>query len=146
MPEEQSYPTSTAQVESHPSPLIKLPSSQYPVAGTTTTPSPHISVQELGVMESPSVHDQLGSTAQFASHPSPGRMLPSSQYPAFGIATIPSPHVSVQTVAPPVPPPVQLAPPSIVQVEEHPSPFIKFPSSQASVLPLAINPFPQVSK
>ena len=79
VPDDQSYPVSSAQEESQPSPSTKFPSSQYPEAVITTTPSPQISVQTLAVEASPRVHSQLASTAQDAEQPSPVAIPPSSQ-------------------------------------------------------------------
>jgi len=55
LPEVQEYPVSTAQLELHPSPFAVLLSSQYPEATFITFPSPHISLQILGVDTPPEV-------------------------------------------------------------------------------------------
>lgn len=136
---------STLQREFHPSLLLKFPSSQYPFVGAVTTPSPHMSVHTLAVVELPDVHVHKDSTAHTALHPSPPTVLPSSQYPDLIIPTIPSPQVSVQVEAEVGLPPVQVAPVSTAQDKLHPSPFTKFPSSQTSVPPGASFPFPHTS-
>ena len=80
-PPEHSHLDSTIQDESHPSPEVVSPSSQYVGAGLAgiILPSPQSSEHELAVVESPKVHVQPVSTAQLASQPSPGVVLPSSQ-------------------------------------------------------------------
>jgi len=59
-----------------------------------TIPSPQVSLHELAVIESPRVQVYPVSTAQEASHPSPGVVFPSSQYPAVGAIDFPSPQIS----------------------------------------------------
>ena len=83
--------------------------------GVITLPSPHISIQTLAVTMSPRVQLQLASTEQVASHPSPILELPSSQYPITWLTTIPSPQISVQTLAVEISPNVQEYPVSIPQ-------------------------------
>ena len=121
---------SSLQEESHPSPSITFPSSQYPATTLITIPSPQISDQVLAVDESPKVQEYPSSTAQLASHPSPAVVPASSQYPAVGLMTTPSPQVSSQTLAVEELPGVQECPVSTAQLESQPSPSIKFPSSQ----------------
>ena len=56
-------------------------------------------MQALAVVESPNVQIQPVSTAQLASQPSPGVVLPSSQYPLVGDIDFPSPQRSLQILA-----------------------------------------------
>ena len=65
-----------------------------------------------------------------ASHPSPVFVLPSSQYPADGFMTNPSPQISLQELAVEASPNVQEYPDSTPHVELHPSPSVGLPSSQ----------------
>lgn len=99
-------------------------------------------------MESPQVSTQLegeavshvypgASAKQSTSHPIPS-LLPSSQVSDPDM--IPSPHGKVQD---PVPDPVQVASGSIKQVEEQPSPEIRFESSHVS--PALMIPSPQIA-
>ena len=129
-PNVQVYPVSTEQEPSHPSLGVVPPSSQYPAVGLTTFPSPQMSEQAEAVDESPRVQVHKLSTAQLASHPSPGFVFPSSQYPAEGLITIPSPHVSVHELAVEESPSVQVYPASTAHVELHPSLSTVLPSSQ----------------
>jgi len=98
--------------------------------GIITFPSPHISVHTLAVEESPKVQDQLASTEQVEEQPSLFEVLPSSQYPAVGFTTLPSPQISVQVLAVNIPPEVQVQSVSTEQEEDHPSLLFVFPSSQ----------------
>ena len=95
-----------------------------------TNPSPHISLQVLAVEESPKVQVYPVSTTQDASHPSPAVVPESSQYPAVGFITIPSPQVSVQAEEVEESPRVQPHPVSTAQLASHPSPVATPPSSQ----------------
>ena len=99
LPDVHVYPASTVQLLSQPSPLILLPSSQYPTATFITNPSPHISEHVLAVTLSPNVHVYPVSTEQVELHPSPFKILLSSQYPDVGFKIIPSPQVSAQLLA-----------------------------------------------
>ena len=78
-PRVHTHPDSTAQVAEHPSLATILLSSQYPEIGLMTAPSPHISIQTLGFVASPSVQDQLVSTEQVEEQPSLLSVFPSSQ-------------------------------------------------------------------
>jgi len=144
-PSDQVHPVSTAQVEDQPSPPVIPPSSQYPVVGFSTLPSPQISEHTLAVEESPKVHFQLVSTPQLPFHPSLGVVLPSSQYPEVGFITFPSPQISVQMLAVKESPKVHDHPVSTTQLEFHPSPAIVFPSSQVPAAGLILIPSPQIS-
>ena len=137
--------TSTLQVASQPSPGAIFPSSQYPAVGFITIPSPQITAQILAVVASPNVHDHPVSTEQVESHPSPAVVPPSSQYPAVGSVTFPSPQVSVQTLAVDESPGVQFQSDSILQVASQPSPATVFPSSHIPADGKIINPSPQIS-
>lgn len=125
-------PVSIAHVESHPSPLILLPSSQYVEAGKAGMifPSPQVSTQLLAVVRSPREHIHPVSTLHDESQPSSLTEFPSSQYPAVGIVTYPSPHTSIHVLADVVVPPDQVHFVSTVHEEFHPSPLEVFPSSQ----------------
>ena len=79
---------------------------------------------------SPRVHVQSDSTAQVELHPSPFAVLESSQYPAVGVITIPSPHASVQLLAVVGFPNVHVHPDSSLHVDDHPSLSFVLPSSQ----------------
>lgn len=71
------------------------------------------------------------STVQVDEHPSPPTLLPSSQYEeSFKFIVIPSPHISAHVLAVVVFPVVHDQPVSTVQVESHPSPVTRLPSSQ----------------
>lgn len=61
-PSVQSAPDSTTQVELHPSPSERFPSSHWPTVGVATIPFPQASVHTLAVLESPRVQDQPVST------------------------------------------------------------------------------------
>jgi len=98
--------------------------------GTITTPSPQISEQLLAVVKLPRVQLHRDSTAQDELQPSPLIVFPSSQYPAVGFITLPSPQVSDQELAVVLLPDVQVYPVSTEQLESHPSPEAVFPSSQ----------------
>ena len=132
LPRVHSQLVSTAQVESQPSPSLVLPSSQYPVIGVMTNPSPQRSIQVLTVVVDPPGHVYLSSTAQVESHPSPSSVLPSSQKVDAGVkeTTFPSPQISVQILGLLLSPKVQSQPDSTLQEESHPSLSIEFPSSQ----------------
>ena len=121
---------STAQEASHPSPAVVSPSSQYPARGFPTIPFPQILVQVEAVVESPRVQDQSVSTEQEESQPSPAAVPPSSQYPAVGFITLPSPHISVQTEAVVASPRVHCQFASTAQEASQPSPATVPPSSQ----------------
>ena len=95
-----------------------------------TFPSPQISTQVLELLESPKLQLQSLSIAQEESHPSSSTVFPSSQYPAVGLITIPSPHVSVQILAVEESPSVQVQPVSTAQLESQPSFDVVPPSSQ----------------
>ena len=96
-----------------------------------TIPSPQVSLQELAVVESPSVQSQPVSTEHVALHPSPESLSPSSQYVApIGVITFPSPQSSVHELAVVEEPRVQVQPISTEQVLLHPSPSSLSPSSQ----------------
>ena len=136
---------SSAQLALQPSPAVVPPSSQYPEVGSITKPSPHVSVQILAVEESPNVQVHLDSTAQVESHPSPATVFPSSQYPAVGSITIPSPHVSVQELAVEESPNVQVQPVSTAHDPSHPSPAVVPESSQYPAIGFMTAPSPQIS-
>ena len=129
-PKVQVQPASTEQEESQPSEALVLPSSQYPLRGKVTFPSPQISLQTLALELSPRVHVQPASTAQVELHPSPFAWFESSQYPAVGVITIPSPHASVQLLAVVGFPNVQVHPVSSLHIDDHPSLPLVLPSSQ----------------
>ena len=129
-PRVQVQSASTDHVEEQPSLSLLFPSSQYPKTGLKTIPSPHISVHELAVDESPKVHVQPGSTEHVEEQPSLSAFPPSSQYPAVGFITFPSPQVSCQLLAVEESPSVQVHPASTEQVDDHPSPSIILESSQ----------------
>jgi len=145
LPDVQVHPVSTDQLESQPSPLTVLLSSQLPVATFITFPSPQISEQELAVVESPSVHVYPDSTAQEASHPSPVAVFPSSQYPAIGLITFPSPQISEHELALEELPDVHVHPVSTLQLESQPSPFTVLLSSQYPVAIFMTLPSPHIS-
>lgn len=90
---------STTHTDEQPSPSFVFPSSQKPLEGNGTFPSPQISTQELAVEESPKVQVQLVSTEHVLDQPSLLSRSPSSQYPATGVTTRPSPHKSMQVSA-----------------------------------------------
>lgn len=71
--------------------------------------------------------------------------MPSSQYPAVGITTIPSPHISPQLLAVIESPNVQLQLVSTVQVDDHPSPLLVLPSSQIPTVGTITIPSPHIS-
>ena len=144
-PSVQEYPVSTAQVEEHPSLSAVLESSQYPAIGAIENPSPHTSVQILAVEVSPKVHSQFASTAHEASHPSLAVVPPSSQYPAVGFTTAPSPQISVHTAAVEESPRVQDQNVSTAQEASQPSPVVVPPSSQLPEVGFIMIPSPQVS-
>ena len=98
-PNVQVQSASTAQAASHPSLGTIFPSSQYPAIGFITSPSPQISVHTEAVVASPSVQEYPVSTAQVDEHPSLSSVLESSQYPAIGATTFPSPQISLQLLA-----------------------------------------------
>jgi len=56
-------------------------------------------VQTLAVLESPNVHVQPVSTEHELLQPSEETEFPSSQYPEIGATTLPSPQVSLHTLA-----------------------------------------------
>ena len=89
-----------------------------------------MSLQELGLPEVPGVQLQSASTVQADEQPSLLLVLPSSQYPAEGIITFPSPQISVHVLAVTESPKVQVHPDSTEQVELHPSLLVVPPSSQ----------------
>ena len=105
-------------------------SSQYPAVGVKTFPSPQISVQIEAVEESPRVQVHPVSTAHIELHPFPSVMSPSSQYPAEGLITFPSPHISEQELGVEESPKVHCQPVSTAQLEFHPSPSDALESSQ----------------
>ena len=121
---------STAQLESHPSPFTIFPSSQYPVVGTKTLPSPQISVQVLEVVGLPDVQPQPTSMLHREFQPSPLIKFPSSQRPAELVITIPSPQKSEHILVVVGLPWVHCQFVSTAQFESHPSPGDIFPSSQ----------------
>lgn len=96
----------------------------------TTFPSAQISVQAEAVDESPKVHVQSVSTEHDDEQPSPSFEFPSSQYPAVGLITAPSPQISVHTLEVLLSPRVQLQLVSTVQTDDQPSLLLLFPSSQ----------------
>ena len=134
-PRVQLQPASTAQDASQPSPGVVSPSSQYPVVGFTTKPSPHISDHELAVVVLPPDHCHLGSTAHDEEQPSVDVLSPSSQYVAAGLAGIifPSPQKSSQILALEELPDVHVHPDSTAQDASQPSPGVVSPSSQYPV-------------
>ena len=87
-------------------------------------PSPHLSIQLLGVLISPSVQFHPDSTLQVELHPSPFIELLSSQYPDVGKVTTPSPQISTQVLAVEMEPPEQA---HLGHVLSQPSPVL--PSS-----------------
>jgi len=87
-------------------------------------------VQVLAVEELPAVQLHPVSTPQLEFQPSPFTVLLSSQYPEVGLITIPSPQISVQTLAVVESPCVQVYPVSTAQEASHPSPAIVLLSSQ----------------
>ena len=111
----------------------------------STTPSPQLIEHTLAVIESPKVHAYPISTAQLASQPSPGVVLPSSQYPLVGDIDFPSPQISLQILAVEGPPNVQVQPASTLQLKSQPSPKAEFPSSQYPINVLITIPSPQTS-
>lgn len=129
-PEVHVQPVSTVHVESQPSPGRIPPSSQYPVAGDKTIPSPHVSPHTLAVKLSPNVQTQPASTEHEMFHPSPVIKFPSSQYPDVGAIDFPSPQISDQELAVEESPRVQVQPASTEQLLSHPSELFVFPSSQ----------------
>ena len=133
---------------SHPSPGVVLPSSQYPTVGVVTNPSPQISEHTLVVVASPNVHSHFDSTAHRLLQPSLFKEFPSSQYPAVGVTTNPSPQRSLQVLAVVGFPPEHSQLDSTVQVESHPSPEVVPPSSQyvAAGVGGIIFPSPQSSE
>lgn len=110
-----------------------------------TIPSPHISLQVLAVEELPDVQLYPVSTLQLESHPSPFTVLLSSQYPEVGTITLPSPQISVQTLATVELPDVQEYPVSTAQLLLHPSPLFVFPSSHEPLAGIIIFPSPHIS-
>ena len=145
-PSVQVQSVSTVQVEEHPSLLRTLPSSHFPTMGTIVFPSPQISVHTLAVTESPRVQLHEASTAQIDEHPSPLVVPPSSQYPAVGTITFPSPQESEQILAVIESPKVQTQLISTEQVELHPSLATVFPSSQYPAVGFITKPSPQISE
>jgi hypothetical protein len=75
-------------------------------------------------------------------HPSPLIKFPSSQYAVNELNLFESPQISWQMSCVLGDPPDHEYPVSTIQVDEHPSPFAEFPSSQAS-LPI-LSPSPQI--
>ena len=144
-PKVQVQPVSTEQEESQPSEALVLPSSQYPLCGEVTLPSPQMSVHTVAVELSPKVQVQSVSTAQIELQPSPFTELPSSQYPAVGLITLASPQRSVHVLAVVGFPNVQVHPASSLHVDDHPSPPLVFPSSQYPLVGVVTFPSPHVS-
>ena len=146
VPKEQEYPVSTDQLELHPSPLAVFPSSQYPVVGLITIPSPQVSAQLLAVVLSPPDHVYPVSTEQDELQPSLLTVFPSSQYPEATFITNPSPQISEHELAVVLLPLVQVYPVSTDQVELQPSPFIVPPSSQYPEAIFMTFPSPHISE
>lgn len=107
-----------------------------------------MSVHTLAVAESPSVHTQSASTEQVDDQPSLSFVFPSSQYPAVGLNTSPSPHTSscVQISAVEESPPEQVQPTSSLQEESQPSLSLVFPSSHFPIVESIFLPSPQMSE
>lgn len=72
------YPASVTQVELHPSPLTRLPSSQ--VCQPLFLKSPHISSQSVTSSGEPPRHSKPASSKQSGLHPSPATRFPSSHW------------------------------------------------------------------
>jgi hypothetical protein len=145
LPPEQAQPAITAHEVVQPSVLSLLPSSQYPEAGLTFFPSPQISEQTLGDVGDPGVHCHKGSTEQEESHPSVFTEFPSSQYPAVGVMTFPSPQISVHVSGAIELPPEQTQPVDTEQEFVQPSVLSLLPSSQYPEVGLTFLPSPQIS-
>ena len=146
-PPEQLHFASTVHEASHPSPGAIPPSSQYVAAGLIGIifPSPQTSFQRLGVLISPRVQLQPVSTVQLKSHPSPLLEFPSSQYPTVGMATYPSPQISVQRLGVFASPRVHCHLDSTAQDASQPSPGVVSPSSQYPVVGFTTKPSPHIS-
>ena len=107
VPPEHFHPVSMFQADEHPSPSIRLWSSQYVKFELNLLPSPHISVQTSGVVIVPPIQFHPLSIWQWALHPSFEYKFPSSQWLESNLAVFPSPHisqVSAFTVFPPYQP------------------------------------------
>lgn len=118
----------SAQEEEHPSPLTRLPSSQFSgfISLPTRILSPHLG-SHMDLYPWSLVQTQRGSTVQFLRHPVSGPRIPVSQtYPVW-ICRMPFPQINRHLEGVPK----HLAPFSILQIEEQPSPSTVFPSSQA---------------
>ena len=78
-------------------------------------------------------HSQPSSTLQLLLQPSPSRRFPSShKEELLWVRSWPSPQTSVQTLGDVGDPPVHVNEVSCVHELEHPSPLLRFPSSQTS--------------
>lgn len=113
-------------VELHPSPLIRFPSSQATVP--KLNPFPHCSVQiEIELKAEEQVNPN--STVQLELQPSPLIRLPSSHFVESVPGLTPSPQTIDQESLVVGEPPIQVYPDSTMQLLDHPSPLIVFPSS-----------------
>ena len=102
-------------------------------------------MHSLVVDKSPRVQLQFASTAQVLSQPSLFIEFPSSQYPAVGVTTNPSPHKSEQVLGVEESPRVHSHFDSTAHVLPHPSSVTAFPSSQYPTVGSITFPSPQTS-
>lgn len=122
------------QVFEHPSVSFKFPSSQSSVGDLI--PSVQTEEQVLGLEIVPPEHEYpLTGPVQSVLH----LIHPSSQ--ASPKTTLESQQIGLQTEGLDIP---HVQPDSILQVESHPSRFMRFPSSHCS--PIVLTPFPQTSR
>ena len=148
---EQEYPTSTPQLESHPSPEMRFPSSQ--LSSEAQAESPQVDAHVWGEEMEPPTHRNPPSTMQLEEQPSPSAVLPSSHASSPHEINLPSPQTVEQLLSIPTPEPQRSSasvppqpaaahsqPASIWHRASQPSRGLVLPSSQPSMDPFLPSP------